>query len=118
MPTDSRSITFKRRYPRVEFATPILVKRVGESAPEQMTRTQVLGLGGCMFLSGRTFGPNALLALMLTVRGRVLRAKARVAYERRRPQNEIEVGVEFLHLDALDTALLESVVPAGTGRAN
>ncbi len=99
----------------MEYATPILVKRVGETSPEQMTRTQILGLGGCMFLSGRTFGPNSLLALMLTVRGRVLRAKARVAYERRSRSNEIEVGVEFLHLDALDTALLESVVPAGAG---
>lgn len=108
-----RPIAFKRRFPRIVFAAPILVKRVGDSAPEQISRTQVLGLGGCMFVSSRVLGVNSLLAVMLTVRGRVLRAKARVAYELRNPRNEVEIGVEFLHLDALDTALLESVVPEG-----
>ena len=106
-------ITLKRRFPRVEYVTPMLVKRIGLRAEEneQITRTQVLGLGGCMFTSESMLGLNTMLALLITVRGRVLRTKARVAWERRSPR-EVEVGVEFLHLDLPDRALLESVVPA------
>ena len=107
-----QSISLKRRYPRLSYVTPMLVKRVGapSSGEEQITRTQVLGLGGCMFHSGRALGVNSMLAVLITVGGRVLRAKARVAWERR-VREEIEVGVEFLNLDPLDRALLESVVP-------
>jgi hypothetical protein len=106
-------ITLKRRFPRVEYVTPMLVKRIGGRAEEheQITRTQVLGLGGCMFTSESMLGMNSILALLITVRGRVLRTKARVAWERRSPR-EVEVGVEFLHLDLGDRALLETVVPA------
>ncbi len=105
-------ITLKRRFPRVEYVTPMLVKRIGRAEEhEQITRTQVLGLGGCMFTSEAMLGMNSILALLITVKGRVLRTKARVAWERRSPR-EVEVGVEFLHLDHGDRTLLESVVPA------
>lgn len=106
-------ITLKRRFPRVEYVTPLLVKRVGARTEEheQISRTQTLGLGGCMFTSEKMLGLNSMLALLITVRGQVLRTKARVAWERRSPR-EIEVGVEFLHLALDDRTLLESVVPA------
>jgi hypothetical protein len=106
-------ITLKRRFPRVEYVTPMLVKLVGppKEEQEQITRTQTLGLGGCMFTSEQMLGMNSMLALLITVRGQVLRTKARVAWERRKSQ-EVEIGVEFLHLEHTDRMLLESVVPA------
>ncbi len=107
------SIPLKRRFPRVDYVTPMLIKRVGvlSDEHEQISRTQVLGLGGCMFTSERALGVNSMLALLITVKGRVLRAKARVAWEQRVPR-EVRIGVEFLHLDHTDRALLETVVPA------
>jgi hypothetical protein len=106
-------ITLKRRFPRVEYVTPMLVKRIGGRSDEheQITRTQTLGLGGCMFTSESMLGMNSILALLITVRGRVLRTKARVAWERRSPR-EVEVGGEFQNHDRGDRARLESVVPA------
>ena len=56
-----QSISLKRHHPRIPYVTPMLVKRVGTASPdlEQITRTQVLGLGGCMFTSEKTLGVNS-----------------------------------------------------------
>ncbi len=115
MPESIEPLRFKRRHPRVPFAGSILVKASGRELPETILRTRVLGRGGCLFVSPRTFGRGALVAVALPLGSRVLRAKARVVWERRESAEAVAVGVEFLHLDADDESLLAGVVPTAAG---
>jgi hypothetical protein len=104
-------LTFKRRHPRVPHVGPILIKAAGRELPEEILKTRVLGRGGCMFVSPRVLGRGCLVSVALPLGPRVLRAKARVVWERRETVQEVAVGVEFLHLGAQEVSLLETVVP-------
>ena len=115
MPEPIEPLRFKRRHPRVPFVGPILVKATGRELPEAILRTRVLGRGGCLFVSPRALGRGALVSLVLPLGSRVLRAKARVVWERRESGQEVAVGVEFLHLDPTELSLLETVVPTPAG---
>jgi PilZ domain-containing protein len=104
-------VALKRRYPRVPYLGPVLVKKIGDENGEDLARTRVLGLGGCMFVSPRSLGRGSMLALLLSIKGSIVRTKARVVYELHKSPTEVEVGVEFLHLDAQGRAVLAGAVP-------
>jgi hypothetical protein len=97
-----------RRYPRIPSKNTILVKKLDTPAPGRLTRTQVLGLGGCMFLSDDTIGVGSHLSLHIAIKERFIRSKARVVYEI--PNGDrYEVGVQFIEITPEERALLETV---------
>ena len=104
-------IPLKRRFPRVPYLGPVLVKKIGGEEAEDLARTRVLGLGGCMFVSQRSLGRGSMLALLLSIKGTIVRTQARVVYELHKSPSEVEVGVEFLNLDPQARAVLAGAVP-------
>ena len=103
---------FVRRFPRVRSEHPVRLRILGERRPEALSLTRVIGLGGCMLVSDRSIGFGSLMELTISLEGRMMRADARVAWERRKGVNEHEVGIEFLRLNRADRAALEQVVAA------
>ncbi len=102
-----------RRFPRVRSERPILVRLLGqERAVEELARTRVIGLGGCMFMSPLPVGSRSDLEVLIAVDGVVVRTGGRVAYEIRRG-DEYEVGVEFLHVNPADVGRLSALVLRG-----
>lgn len=106
-----------RRFPRVRCNRPALIRLLGEGeAFEDITRTRVIGSGGCMFVSSESLGYSSLVELLIAVDGSVVRTDGRVAYEIRRSHSghaEYEVGVEFLRISATDRQKLEALVVRG-----
>jgi PilZ domain len=103
-----------RRFPRVRCQRPALIRLLGAGeAFEDITRTRVIGSGGCMFVSSEPLGFSSLVELLIAVDGSVVRTDGRVAYEIRRRDAEYEVGVEFLRISATDRQKLEALVVRG-----
>lgn len=108
-----------RRFPRIRSTQPVRVRLLGSDAVEEFGATRVIGLGGCSFDSKRRFGAGALVEIQIPLRGGVVQADGRVAYELLQPGGELEVGVEFLrvaprHLARI-RALFASEKPEGSG---
>jgi hypothetical protein len=101
-----------RRFPRVRSERPVLVRLLGQETVEEMARTRVIGLGGCMFVSPSPVGSRSRLEVLIAVDGAVVRTDGRVAYEIRRG-DEYEVGVEFLHVSPADVGRLSALVLRG-----
>jgi hypothetical protein len=101
-----------RRYPRLPSAHTILVKRLGPAPREELSRTKVVGLGGCMFVSPEGYGIGSALELLITVGRDVLRSQVRVVYEMPADEGGVEVGVEFLDLTEADRLRLKAVFDA------
>lgn len=95
-----------RRFPRIRSENPILVKKLDDESVGAFSKTQQMGLGGCMFVNGEPLGAGALLGMFISVQGRVIEATARVVYERPHG-DQFEVGVEFLQLDPVERTVLE-----------
>ena len=102
---------YKRRYPRVDAENVVLVKRLGEAPLEGFTKTQVLGLGGCMLLSDEPLGVDAELDVLLSFSGRVVQTRGRVVYENPRVSGEYEVGVQFVEITPDDQEFIHQVLP-------
>lgn len=107
-----------RRFPRVPASRPMLVRLLGERRQfEELTHTETIGLGGCMFVSPEPVGYGALMEVLISFRGGVARTDGRVVWERprrgpwaKRANDEdgdrVEVGIEFLRLNPADRRLL------------
>ena len=106
----------KRRFPRIPSQNALLVRKLGPRQVEGFAKTRVVGLGGCMFESDERLGEGSHLDLLMSVRGRIVRARARVVYELHRAQDRVEVGVEFVDLPEHDRAVIASLFPGGLHR--
>lgn len=102
----SGSYPTQRRFPRVRSENPVLVKRLDNERVGSFSKTQEVGLGGCMFLNDEALGPGSSLEFFVSVQGRVIEAKARVVYEHP-VGSQFEVGVEFTEIDPVDRTVLE-----------
>src|SRR4029079_11939337 len=103
-----------RRFARVRCSRPALFRLLGKGETlEDITRTRVIGSGGCMFLSPEPLGSSSQLEMLIAVDGSVVRTDGRVAYEIRRRDAEYEVGVEFLRISTADREKLEALVVRG-----
>jgi hypothetical protein len=87
----------KRRYPRIVSKNAVLVTRLGDDVLEDFARTEVVGLGGCMFASDEPYGLGAGLDLLITIAHEVVKVRTKVVYEKE-VDGRWEVGVEFLNL--------------------
>jgi len=65
-----------------------------------------------MLVSNHSIGFGSLMEVTLSCDGQMVRADARVAWEKRRSPSEHEVGIEFLRITPRDRAVLEQVVAA------
>jgi hypothetical protein len=97
----------QRRFPRIVAEHAVMVTKLGDETVEEFAKTRDLGLGGCMFLSDEPLGPGSVIRLLISLAGQVVPTVARVVYEHA-SDRRFEIGVEFLHLDPTDRALLES----------
>jgi hypothetical protein len=98
----------KRRFPRLPAEHAVLVKKLGAGETEEFAKTKSVGLGGCMFVSDTPLGLGAGVELLISVRGGVVKAQARVVYEI--PAGDsFRVGVEFLRLATGDLKLLQTL---------
>lgn len=100
----------RRKFPRIPSENPVLVNRLGDEALEAVTKTRVVGLGGCMFASPEPFGMGSLLQMLVTVEGAVVDCLARVVYELDR-DSHFEIGVEFLFLNEAKLRQLRILFP-------
>lgn len=100
----------KRRFPRISAQHALLVKKLSEQASESLARTEVMGGGGCMFVHDEQLGEGARIQLLISVRGAVVKATAKVAWERPRDDGRYEVGVEFLDVSPEDRGIIESLL--------
>ena len=100
----------KRRFPRIPSENAVLVKKTGPEESEGFAKTQVVGGGGCMFLSDESIGVGSRVELLISVHGRVIRARARVVYEIPRDDGQREVGVEFTDIGADDRGVIEGLL--------
>ena len=96
----------RRRYPRIPSENAVLVKMLGSEVSEGFAKTFSVGLGGCMFLNTESIGVGAYLDLLISVRGTVAKAMAKVVYELP-DDNGYQVGVEFIQISDADRRLLE-----------
>ena len=97
----------RRRYPRIPSENAVLVKLLGSEVSEGFAKTTSVGLGGCMFLNADTIGVGAYLDLLISVRGTVAKAMAKVVYEIPVDDDGYQVGVEFIQISDADRRLLE-----------
>lgn len=102
-------VTGTRRFPRIRVEFPLLAELLESPVEGGFGLTNVVGLGGCSFLSNRTFGINKRLKLTISLSGRVIEAEARVVYENPSENEKWEIGVEFQKVDPFDKVLIESL---------
>lgn len=100
----------KRRFPRIPSENAVLVKRTGPEEAEGFAKTQVVGLGGCMFVSDESIGVGSHVDLLISVRGRVVASRGRVVYENAKQPGKIEVGVEFMNIAAEDRGAIQELL--------
>jgi hypothetical protein len=99
----------KRRFPRISSENAVLVKRLGPEALENFARTRVMGLGGCMFVSDTAFGVDSPVEILISVRGQVIKATARVVWELPAAEGKTEIGVEFADIAQQDRLAIEKL---------
>lgn len=88
-----------RRFPRIPSHHPVFVSRLDPAHPtEGFAKTEVVGLGGCMFVADEPLGLGSLLKVLISVEGTVLETVSRVVYELPQPEGKVGVGVEFLEI--------------------
>ena len=99
-----------RRFPRISSQHALLVKKLVGEGSEALSKTQVVGQGGCMFLHDAALGKDANVEILISVKGRVVRAVSRVVYEIRRKDGKYEVGVEFVEVSDGDRKIIRDLL--------
>jgi len=106
----------KRRYPRVPSENVVLLQKLERGADEELVKTGVIGLGGCMVVSRTPLSPGSLVSLMISVTGQVIRTEARVVWEHKKGPREFHAGLEFLRLLPSDRELLNRLLDGPKGK--
>ncbi len=104
----------QRKFPRVPAEKALLVKKLGGEASESLAKTRTVGGGGCMFVHHEPLGVGASIELLISLAGRVIKARARVVWEVVAKPGHVEVGVEFLSISAKDRKALENALAEQT----
>lgn len=90
----------QRRFPRIRAEHPVRVRLLGREEVDEFGSTEVLGLGGCSVLVGRTFDAGDLVEVQIPLGAGMVIADGRVAYELppEGEDGEREIGIEFLRI--------------------
>jgi hypothetical protein len=101
--------TGTRRFPRIPAEYPVLVELVGEPKAGGFAITQVVGLGGCGFVTEEAYGVGSDIKLTLSVQGKMVEAESRVVYKNQMEEGKWEIGVEFTKISSFDKFEIESL---------
>jgi hypothetical protein len=99
----------KRRFPRIQEQTTMLVRTLGKGGVEGFCKGGVLGLGGCEFSSETEIAKGTTIELLIAVESRVVRVGAKVVTQRRGSESGYIVGVKFTSVRKRDWEMLESL---------
>lgn len=99
----------KRRFPRMQEQTTMLVRTLGKGGVESFCKGGVLGLGGCEFASKTRIAKGTTIELLIAVDSRVVRVGAKVVTQRRDHDEGFMVGVKFTSVKKRDMEMLESL---------
>jgi hypothetical protein len=99
----------KRRFPRIQEQTTMLVRTLGKGGVEGFCKGGVLGLGGCEFSSKTEVPKGTSIELLIAVESRVVRVGAKVVTQRRGSEGGYMVGVKFTSVRKRDMEMLESL---------
>lgn len=102
----------RRRFVRFPAEFAVLVRHLGPGEAESLGKTEVVGQGGCLFVHPQALGLEETVELLISTRGVVLKAKARVAYEKKREDGRYDIGVEFLAMSPEDRLRLQEALAA------
>jgi hypothetical protein len=97
----------RRRYPRIPSENTILLKKLGPAEMESFAKTQIVGLGGCMFVSDELYGTGTYFDLLISVKNTVVKAMGKVVYEVPDADGKFQIGCEFIHISDSDRQILE-----------
>ena len=100
----------QRRFPRVPSENVVLLQKLEPGADEELAKTGTVGLGGCSIVSRTPLEVGSLVALMISVSGRVVKTEGRVVYELEEAARRYQAGVEFLRLLPSDRDLLATLL--------
>lgn len=98
-----------RRFPRISSEHVVMFRCLDGAEEEDLAKTRVVGLGGCMFVTDEPLEPGTPLELMISVKRRVVRCRARVVYAVHGDPENWHVGVEFLEVPEADRTTLASL---------
>lgn len=108
------SVRAKRRFHRARLDRPVMVRLLDpdpyREKIEQLTRTRILGAGGCMFESDVALGFGSLAEVVIALGERTIKTDARVAWENPGGRGRHQVGVEFLRISREDRSSIEALV--------
>ncbi len=96
----------QRRFPRIPSRFHVLVRREDNWDDETFTRTEDVGLGGCLFSHPKRFEAGDRLFMAIAVRERIVEVGARVVYVLAREDGGFDTGVEFTHFRPADRPVL------------
>jgi hypothetical protein len=99
----------RRRFPRMVSENPALLRRASTEGQEGFAKTKVLGLGGCALASEEAIEAGEGVEVLISIRGRVVKALGRIVYQRPREDGFRDMGVEFLWLSEEDSELLRAL---------
>jgi hypothetical protein len=99
----------RRRFPRVPSENVVLFQKLETGSEEELAKTRVVGLGGCMFVSETPVNRGALIELLISVSGRVVKTEGRVVWSEEKGPREFHVGVEFVKLSPSDRHTLSKL---------
>lgn len=103
------TLVSRRKYPRIPSKNAVLIKLLGDERCEGFVRTEVVGLGGCMFYSDQPFDTGSYLDVLIAVHATVVKALCKVVYQKDAPEGRFETGVEFVQISDTDRKLLETL---------
>jgi hypothetical protein len=99
----------QRRFPRIPSANTVLVRRLQPKEREILSKTRVVGLGGCMFVTDEKLDAGELVEVLIVVSMQVVETRARIVYLIP-SDGRFEVGVEFIQIDSEGRALIEGLL--------
>jgi len=100
----------ERRFPRIPSKNSVVVRKLGAGAEGGLTKTEVVGLGGCSFVDAEPREAGETLYLSILIGVELAEARVRVVYSKPRKEGGFEIGVEFTEVPQRDLALIRSLV--------
>jgi len=94
----------RRRFPRVPSENVVLFQKLETGSEEELAKTKVVGLGGCMFVSETPVSNGSLIELLISVAGKVVKT-----WTKEEAPQEFHVGVEFVKLSQGDRHILSKL---------
>jgi len=106
----------KRRFPRIDFRTPIRYQIRGTSEFDNAISDNI-SIGGISFINSKFIAPVTPVMLEINVLSRILRPIGKIAWSSPLPHsNRNRLGIEFLELDSQEKNYLSDYIKMQMGQ--